>query len=75
MAWTIYGLLTSQLGDRTEDVEVLGRGKMPIDKFLKETYGFDHDFLIPVIFAHIGWIVLFVFVYTYAMKVLNFQKR
>lgn len=75
VAWTIYGLLTSQLGDRTEDVEVLGRGKMPIYQFLKETFGFDYDFLVPVVFAHVGWVLLFVFVYAYAMKALNFQKR
>lgn len=75
MAWTVYGLFTSQLGDRTEEVEILGRGKMPIFQYLKETQGYDHDFLIPVVLAHFGWILLFAIVYAYAMKTLNFQKR
>ncbi|KZV47168.1 pleiotropic drug resistance protein 2-like [Dorcoceras hygrometricum] len=76
VAWTIYGVFTSQLGDVTSDLELAGNlGKTTVKEFLKDGLGYDHDFLLPVVFAHVGWVLLFFFVFAYGIKFLNFQRR
>ncbi|CAN4105847.1 unnamed protein product [Withania somnifera] len=75
VAWTIYGLVISQVGDKIDNVEVPGVGKVPLNLFLKEYLGFEDDFLGVVAVAHIAWVVLFCFVFAYAIKFLNFQRR
>ncbi|KAK4353408.1 hypothetical protein RND71_028926 [Anisodus tanguticus] len=72
VAWTIYGLLTSQVGDRKDNVEVPGVGEIPLKLYLKEYLGFEYDFLGVVAVA---WAVLFFFVFAYGIKFLNFQRR
>ncbi|KAG9146577.1 hypothetical protein Leryth_014601 [Lithospermum erythrorhizon] len=74
-AWTIYGLVTSQIGDRTDLVQVPGLGDIPLNKYLERFLGFDYDFLGSVAVAHIAWVVLFSFVFAYGIKFLNYQKR
>ncbi|KAL8528769.1 hypothetical protein ACS0TY_006287 [Phlomoides rotata] len=76
VAWTIYGLFASQIGDRIGMMELTGNtGSVQINKILKDYWGYDHDFLIPVVFAHVGWVFLFFFVFAYGIKFLNFQRR
>ncbi|KAM6576200.1 hypothetical protein CsatB_028037 [Cannabis sativa] len=75
VAWTIYGIFTSQVGDVTTNVELSGGKVMRVNDFLKDNLGFDHDFLIPVMVAHVGWVLLFFFVFAYGIKFLNFQRR
>lgn len=75
VAWTIYGLVTSQVGDKTDPVFVPGQGFMTVKEYLKNTKGFDYNFLGAVAAAHIGWVVLFCSVFAYGIKFLNFQRR
>ncbi|PKI59680.1 hypothetical protein CRG98_019921 [Punica granatum] len=76
VAWTIYGLVTSQVGDKTNPVFVPEHvGSISVKDYLKETKGFEYDFLGVVALAHIGWVVLFCFVFAYGIKFLNFQRR
>ncbi|KAF3628286.1 ABC transporter G family member 39 [Capsicum annuum] len=75
ISWTIYGLITSQVGDRNDSVEVPGIGEIPLKLFLQEYLGFEYDFLGFVAVAHVAWVVLFCFVFAYAIKFLNFQRR
>lgn len=75
MAWTIYGLVTSQLGDKTEPVKVPGFGEISLNDYLKSSLGFEHNFLGAVAATHIAWAVLFGFVFAYGIKYLNFQRR
>ena len=74
VAWTIYGLFASQVGDKKELLETDG-GERPIDQFLKDSLGYDYDFLVPVALAHIGWVLGFFFIFAYGIKFLNFQRR
>ncbi|CAL5209123.1 unnamed protein product [Lathyrus oleraceus] len=74
-AWTVYGLVTSQLGDRETLIEVPGAGTVSVKAYLNEEMGFEYDFLGVVAVAHIAFVLLFLFVFAYAIKVLNFQKR
>ncbi|XP_062082926.1 pleiotropic drug resistance protein 2-like [Humulus lupulus] len=75
VAWTIYGIFASQVGDVTTNVELSGGRVMRVNDFLKDNLGYDHDFLIPVVVAHVGWVLLFFFVFAYGIKCLNFQRR
>ncbi|PON42828.1 ABC transporter-like [Parasponia andersonii] len=76
VAWTLYGLVTSQVGDKNADLELPGLGtSVPLKSFLKDSLGFDYDFLPVVAAAHVGWVLLFFFVFAYGIRFLNFQRR
>lgn len=75
VAWTLYGLVTSQVGDKSASLEVPGAGDIPLKRFLKDDLGFEYDFLPIVACMHIVWVLLFFFVFAYGIKFLNFQKR
>lgn len=75
MAWTLYGIITSQVGDKDTIVQIAGVGDTSLKTLLKDGFGFEHDFLPVVAVVHIGWILLFVFVFAYGIKYLNFQRR
>lgn len=74
-AWTLYGIVTSQLGDENAEVEIPGAENMALKELLKKTFGYDHHFLPVVIIVHLAWVLLFLFVFSYGIKFLNFQKR
>ncbi|KAM3282857.1 pleiotropic drug resistance protein 2-like [Capsicum chacoense] len=75
VAWTIYGLVTSQVGDKINPIEIPGGGEVSLKLYLKESFGFEHDFLGVVAAVHVVWAVFFCFIFAYAIKFLNFQKR
>ncbi|KAL8533265.1 hypothetical protein ACS0TY_009596 [Phlomoides rotata] len=75
VAWTIYGLVTSQVGDSTDMVHVPDHGDIQVKDYLKLFLGYEKDFLGYVALAHVGWALLFFFVFVYGIKVLNFQRR
>ncbi|KAI8573493.1 hypothetical protein RHMOL_Rhmol01G0282000 [Rhododendron molle] len=75
IAWTIYGIFTSQVGDKTTPVIIPGQPSLPVNEFLQKNLGFEHSFLVPVAFAHVGWVLLFFFVFAYGIRFLNFQRR
>ncbi|KAI8569219.1 hypothetical protein RHMOL_Rhmol02G0261800 [Rhododendron molle] len=75
MAWTLYGLVTSQIGDKDALLEVPGEGDVPLKLFLKSYLGFEYDFLPAVAVVHICWVIGFSFVFAYGIKCLNFQRR
>ncbi|KAL0896904.1 hypothetical protein Bca101_080865 [Brassica carinata] len=74
VAWTLYGIITSQVGDQDSMVHITGVGETSLKTLLKVGFGFEHDFLPVVAAVHIGWILLFVFVFAYGIKFLNFQR-
>ena len=74
-AWTINGLITSQLGDKTALLEIPGAGNMELKEYLKESFGYEYGFLPVVAAAHIGWILVFLLAFAFGIKFLNFQKR
>ena len=75
IAWTINGLVTSQVGNKGGNLHVPGGVDIPVKTFLKDTFGFEYDFLPYIALAHFGWVFLYFFVFAYSMKFLNFQKR
>ncbi|XP_023766493.1 pleiotropic drug resistance protein 2 [Lactuca sativa] len=75
VAWTLYGLITSQLGQNESLVEVLDQNSVTVKEFIKEFLGFEYDFLGYVALVHVCWAVLFCVVFAYGIKFLNFQRR
>ncbi|KAI3517159.1 hypothetical protein L1887_16368 [Cichorium endivia] len=75
VAWTLYGLITSQVGENENLVEVPGAGSMPVKVFIKDFLGYNYDFLPYVAMAHVLWAILFFIVFACGIKFLNFQKR
>ncbi|XP_047341338.1 ABC transporter G family member 34-like [Impatiens glandulifera] len=75
VAWTLYGLVTSQVGDLDSLLEVPGEGNIPIKVFLKSTFGYEYNFLPVVAAVHVLWVVLFSLVFACGIKYLNFQRR
>ncbi|KAK7284893.1 hypothetical protein RJT34_19647 [Clitoria ternatea] len=74
-AWTVYGLVISELGDEGTQLEIPGAGNMGLKEFLKERLGYEYSFLPVVAVVHVAWVLLFLFVFAYSIKFLNFQKR
>ncbi|XP_004498643.1 pleiotropic drug resistance protein 1-like [Cicer arietinum] len=71
VAWTLYGLVASQYGDNMDTLENGQR----VEEFVKSYFGFEHDFLGVVAIVVAGFSVLFALVFTFSIKVFNFQKR
>ncbi|XP_047967784.1 ABC transporter G family member 39-like [Salvia hispanica] len=75
VAWTIYGIVASQFGDLDCEIEVPGVSYVTVKTFIKQNLGFDHDFLPIVVFMHLVFILLFVLIFGFGIKCLNYQKR
>ncbi|KAG8375491.1 hypothetical protein BUALT_Bualt10G0105400 [Buddleja alternifolia] len=71
MAWTLYGLVTSQYGD-IEDMLDTGE---TVKEFISSYFGFRHDFVGIVAVIIIGIPLLFGFIFAYSIRAFNFQKR
>ncbi|CAJ1886898.1 unnamed protein product [Sphenostylis stenocarpa] len=54
-SWTLYGIVTSQLGDENAQVEIPGAESMGLKELLKENLGYDYHFLPVVAVVHLGW--------------------
>ncbi|KAI3716297.1 hypothetical protein L6452_23534 [Arctium lappa] len=70
-AWTLYGMVASQFAD-FEDI--LENGETVKD-YLDRYFGFDRSFLGVVAGMHVGFTVLFAFVFAFAIRAFNFQRR
>ncbi|GAU15123.1 hypothetical protein TSUD_08610 [Trifolium subterraneum] len=71
VAWTLNGLVTSQYGDNMEKLENGQR----VEEFVRNYFGFKHDFLGVVAIVVAGFSVLFAFIFTLGIKAFNFQRR
>ncbi|KAG8635775.1 hypothetical protein MANES_16G064000v8 [Manihot esculenta] len=76
IAWTLYGLLTSQYGDDDQLMKLSdGDRLIPVKQVLKEVLGYRHDFVgvsgVMVVF----FCVLFAVIFAFAIKAFNFQRR
>ncbi|XP_057834764.2 ABC transporter G family member 36 [Cryptomeria japonica] len=75
VSWTVYGLIASQYGDVTDDLQVIGEGIKPLNQFVEDYFGYKHDFLGAVAAVLVGFAVFFAFTFAYCIRVLNFQQR
>lgn len=76
VAWSLYGLLTSQYGDINSLVKLAdGVQLVPIKLLLKQLFGYRHDFLPAASAAVVGFCILFGVTFAFAIKSFNFQRR
>ncbi|KAL0915651.1 hypothetical protein M5K25_016084 [Dendrobium thyrsiflorum] len=75
VAWTVYGLITTQYGDLDDIIEVPGQMKQPIKTFVKEHFGYHRDFMTVVAVVLLLFSFVFAFTFSFCIKKLNFQKR
>lgn len=76
IAWSLYGLLTSQYGDLDEPMKLWdGVHSVSIRKFLRDYFEYRHDFLGIAGIMVVSFCVLFAFIYAFAIKSFNFQRR
>lgn len=75
VAWTLYGLVVSQFGDLDNQMQLVDGSTKEVKVFVKEYFGFHHDFLGAVAGVTVGFSVLFAFVFSLGVKFLNFQHR
>ncbi|XP_075514272.1 pleiotropic drug resistance protein 1-like [Primulina tabacum] len=71
VAWSLYGLVASQFGDLEEKLDT----EQSIRDFVRDYFGFRHDFLGLAAGVIVGFVVVFAFVFAYCVKALNFQRR
>ncbi|XP_020531357.1 ABC transporter G family member 45 [Amborella trichopoda] len=74
-AWTVYGLMVSQLGDRTETINIPGQASQSVKEFLEVYLGLEANFLGIAVAVQFIFIFLFLFVFCLCTKYLNFQRR
>ncbi|KAK7284174.1 hypothetical protein RJT34_18915 [Clitoria ternatea] len=74
VAWTLYGLVTSQYGDIQHNIDFNGKSTT-VEDFLRSYFGFRHDFLGVVAAVLAGFAVTFALVFGIAIKKFNFQRR
>ncbi|XP_030973216.1 pleiotropic drug resistance protein 1-like [Quercus lobata] len=71
LAWTLYGLVASQFGDKKDMLDTGER----VEDFVRDYFGFNHDFLGVVATVVVGFAILFAFIFAVSIKVFNFQRR
>ncbi|XP_059641743.1 ABC transporter G family member 42-like isoform X1 [Cornus florida] len=76
VAWTVYGLIVSQYGDLEDTIKVPGIEPDPTIKwYVQNHFGFELNFMGPVAAVLVGFTVFFALVFSFCIKVLNFQQR
>ncbi|XP_031258876.1 ABC transporter G family member 32 isoform X1 [Pistacia vera] len=76
VAWSLYGLLTSQFGDDGKLVTISdGIHSVPVKLLLKDVFGFRHDFLVVAGVMVVAFAAFFGFIFAFAIKAFKFQKR
>ncbi|KAF3963348.1 hypothetical protein CMV_012251 [Castanea mollissima] len=69
--WTLYGLVASQFGDKKDMLDI---GET-VEDFVRDYFGFNHDFLGVVAIVNVAFVIVFAFTFTMSIKVFNFQRR
>jgi hypothetical protein len=64
-------LVASQFGDKKD---MLDTGET-VEDFVRDYFGFKHDFLGVVAAVVVGFGLLFAFIFAVSIKVFNFQRR
>ncbi|PIN16189.1 Pleiotropic drug resistance proteins (PDR1-15), ABC superfamily [Handroanthus impetiginosus] len=74
IAWTLRGIITSQLGD--VETRIVGPGfNGTVKEFINISFGYESDMLGVSIAVLIGFSIFFFGIFAVSVKVLNFQRR
>ena len=76
VAWTLYGLITSQLGNVETPFYAAGFGaQIAVKDFITSYLGYKYDWLGNVVAVCFGFMAVFWLVFAFSIKYLNFQTR
>ncbi|CAK8543693.1 unnamed protein product [Lathyrus sativus] len=75
VAWSLYGLVVSQYGNVKHNIESSDGGVTTVEEFLRDYFGFKHDFLGVVAVVNVAFPIVFAFIFAISIKMFNFQKR
>lgn len=75
VAWSLYGLLTSQYGNLDTSLSMADGTRQTVKHFLRDYFGYHEDFVEVAGVALLGFCILFGFIFALGIKHLNFQKR
>ncbi|CAK7331240.1 unnamed protein product [Dovyalis caffra] len=74
IAWTLRGIITSQLGD--VETIIVGPGfEGTVKQYLEVTFGYGPNMIGVSIAVLIGFSLFFFIIFAFSVKLLNFQKR
>ncbi|KAM3262085.1 hypothetical protein ACQJBY_052645 [Aegilops geniculata] len=74
-AWTVYGLMFSQLGDWMELIRVPGQPDQTVREFLEGYLGLEGRYFNLITYLHLVVITLFAFLFFIFVKNLKFERR
>lgn len=74
--WSLYGIIVSQLGD-VGTLMTVGPDmpEVAVDQYLRDYFGYKHDFIGWVALILIGYGLTFAVIAVFALQFLKFQKR
>lgn len=76
VAWTLYGLITSQLGNVETPIFAVGFGEqIAVKDFISSYLGYKYEWLCNVVAVCFCFMGVFWFVFAFSIKFLNFQSR
>ena len=76
VTWSLYGLVVSNIGDADSNlVRLTAGGTLTVPEFLKERFGYRHDWVGWVVIVLAAFTMLFWGMGALAFKKLNFQQR
>jgi len=76
VTWSLYGLVVSNLGDEDNSiVQLTDGGTMTVPEFLRNRFGYRHEWEGWVVIVLAAFAVFFWGVGALAFKKLNFQQR
>ncbi|PNX87539.1 pleiotropic drug resistance protein, partial [Trifolium pratense] len=74
VAWSLYGLVASQYGDVKHNIDT-NDGRQTVEGFVRNYFGFKHDFLGVVAVVNVAFPIAFALVFAISIKMFNFQRR
>ncbi|KAL2643201.1 hypothetical protein R1flu_010788 [Riccia fluitans] len=75
VAWTLYGLISSQLGDVKTTITQAGGVTVTVEEFIESYFGYNHDWLGYIAAGLIAFGLVFWGIFVFSIKFLHFQKR
>ncbi|XP_024532454.1 pleiotropic drug resistance protein 1 isoform X2 [Selaginella moellendorffii] len=75
VAWTVYGLFTSQLGDVDTLLAIPDQPPKTVRQFMKDHFNFELSFVSRAAAMQVVFIATFALVFAVCIKHLNFQRR
>lgn len=75
VAWTLYGLIVSQLGDVKTIIQAPGFPNATVEQYLKSYFGFEHSMVGVCAAILVAFCAAFFAIFAFSIKFLNFQRR